>query len=287
LGAEFGFFGYAPPEIEADPENIVVPLFKAAEKHLGRIDGVVLPETALTDRQFAAIRKVLPRDCFLVSGLRAEPGEPERNEVRLSFPPLRDIVQKKHHPWKLTESQVIQYGLGGVLTPYQDWWELGEFTDRSLCFVSMSEDLVLSVLVCEDLARPDPVANIVRTVGPNLLIALLMDGPQIRERWAARYATVFAEDPGCSVLALTSIGMSQLSRPQSGPDRSRVVAIWKDRFSGATEIELPRGCEAIAISLATRYSEEFTLDGRGDEGSAAFPVLSGVHPIAREPQKSE
>jgi hypothetical protein len=81
------------------------------------------------------------------------------------------------------------------------------------------------------------------------------------------------------VLSLTSLGMAQLSRPQSGPSRSRVVALWKDRFNGATEIELPPGNDAIAVSLSIRYREEFTADGRGDGGTAAFPVLSGVHPI--------
>ena len=120
----------------------------------------------------------------------------------------------------------------------------------------------------------------VRTVGPNLVVALLMDGPQTKERWAARYATVLADDPGCSVLSLTSLGMAQLSRPQVGPDRSRLVALWKDRFNGATEIELPPGNDAIAVSLSIRYREEFTADGRGDGGSAAFPILSGVHPIS-------
>jgi hypothetical protein len=199
--------------------------------------------------------------------------------VRLSFPSLPDVVQKKHHPWKLDENQVIQYGLGGVLSPYREWWEYVDCTDRHLSFISVSEDLVMCALVCEDLARPDPVANIVRAVGPNLVIALLMDGPQTKERWAARYATVLADDPGCSVLSLTSLGMAQLSRPKTPPSRSRIVALWKDRFNGATEIELPPGADAIAVSLSTRHDEEFTADGRGDGGTAVFPILSGVHPI--------
>lgn len=151
----------------------------------------------------------------------------------------------------------------------------------------MSADLVLCVLICEDLARPDPVANLVRAVGPNLVIALLMDGPQTRERWAARYATVLADDPGCSVLSFTSLGMSQISRPTAGPSRSRVVAMWKDAFGTATEIEVPTGFDAIALSLSTRYCQEYTSDGRGDEGAAAYPVLSGVHPISAPNAKKE
>jgi len=285
LPKDFGFFTFAY-DPEGRPDNLT-ELFGAlhaeAKRKLGRIDGVVLPELSITDEQFNALRQSLPQDCFLIAGIGRGGSDGLRgtNQVRLSFPLLADVVQRKHHPWKLDESQVIQYGLGGVLSPYREWWEYIDCTDRCLNFISISEDLVVCALVCEDLARPDPVANIVRAVGPNLVIALLMDGPQTKERWAARYATVLADDPGCSVLSLTSLGMTQLSRPRAEPRRSRVVALWKDRFNGATEIELPRGDEAIAISLSTRYDEEFTADGRGDGSNAAFPILSGVHPIGR------
>jgi hypothetical protein len=46
-----------------------------------------------------------------------------------------------------------------------------------------------------------------------------------------------------------------------------------------TEIELPQGCDAIALSLSITFREEFTADGRGDDSAAAFPILSGIHPI--------
>jgi hypothetical protein len=281
LPEDFGYFNYDTSGAGNGLVELVQELFEETKRKLGRVDGVVLPELAVTESQFRNLREKLPMECFLVSGVGSSASTTQRgtNEVRLSFPPLQEVIQKKHHPWKLNDTQVIQYGLGGVLTPSREWWEYGDFADRHLSFVSMSADLVLSVLVCEDLARPDPVANLVRSVGPNLVIALLMDGPQTKERWAARYATVLADDPGCSVLSFTSIGMSQISRPQSGPSRSRVVAMWKDAFSSATEIELPVGYDAVAISLSIRYREEYTADGRGDDASAAFPILSGVHPI--------
>ncbi len=280
LPVDFGFFTFDIETGEKFTESVMA-LYAEATRKLGRVDGIVLPEMAISMEQFRALQAVLPQDCFIVSGVgnRAAGEERGANEVRLSFPPLAELVQKKHHPWKLTESQVVQYGLGGVLSPTREWWEYAEFTDRSLTFIAISPDLVLAVLICEDLARPDPVANLVRSVGPNLVVALLMDGPQIKERWAARYATVLADDPGCSVLSLTSRGMAQMSRPSMGPNRSRVIAIWKDRFAAAQEIELSEGCDAIAISLSTRYEEEFTADGRGDGGHAAYPVLSGIHSI--------
>jgi len=282
LPADFGFFTYDLLGGDAELIAFVESLHREAHRKLGRVDGVILPELAVTAGQFRGLRDRLPQECFLVAGIGSGETGAQRgtNEVRLAFPLLAEVIQKKHHPWKLDEAQVMQYGLGGVLSPYREWWEHCDVTRRRLNFISISEDLVMCALICEDLARPDPVANMIRAVGPNLVIALLMDGPQTKERWAARYATVLADDPGCSVLSLTSLGMSQLSRPGSGPSRPRVVALWKDRFQGTREIELPAACDAVAISLSIRYRQEFTADGRGDGGNAAFPILSGVHPIA-------
>lgn len=279
LPERFGFFTYDFLEGDEGLIALVESLHREANRKLGRIDGVILPELAVTDQQFQVLRDNLPQECFLIAGVGHSATNDQRgmNEVMLSFPTLDDVVQRKHHPWKLDKAQVIQYGLGGRLSPSQDWWEYTDFTDRCLNFIAISEDLVICALICEDLARPDPVAEIVRTVGPNLVIALLMDGPQTKERWAARYASVLADDPGCSVLSLTSFGMAQLSRPVAGPSRSRVVALWKDARRGATEIELPVGYDAVAVSLSIRNREEFTADGRGHHG--AFPMLSGMHPI--------
>ena len=67
---------------------------------------------------------------------------------------------------------------------------------------------IFSALICEDLARSEPCHSAVRSVGPNLVFVLLMDGPQIASRWSARYATSLADDPGSAVLTLTSRGPS-------------------------------------------------------------------------------
>jgi hypothetical protein len=56
------------------------------------------------------------------------------------------------------------------------------------------------------------------------------------------------------------------------------VAIWKDAFSSATEVELPLGYDAVAASLSILYREEYTAVGRGDDAAAAFPILSGTAP---------
>jgi predicted amidohydrolase len=280
LPEKLGFFTYDLLDGDSDPVALVQSLHREATRRLGRVDGVILPELSVTEQQFRDLREKLPQESFLIAGVGhgARGNQRGTNAARLAFPALDEVVQRKHHPWKLDEAQVIQYGLGGRLSPSRDWWEYTDFANRQLSFISIGNDLALCALICEDLARPDPVAEMVRAVGPNLVIALLMDGPQTKERWAARYASVLADDPGCSVLSLTSIGMAQTSRPLSGQmSRSRVVALWKDALKGVTEIEMPRGCEAVAISLSIRYRREFTADGR--DSDAACPILSGIHPI--------
>ena len=134
------------------------------------------------------------------------------------------IIQQKHHRWRLDKSQITQYGLGAQLDPSCDWWEHHSVRSRDLNFIVARDWLAMSVLICEDLARQDPVSDLLRSVGPNLVIALLMDGPQLASRWPGRYATVLADDPGCSVLTLTSLGMTVRCEPP-GSSRCRTIAL--------------------------------------------------------------
>ena len=95
------------------------------------------------------------------------------------------------------------------------------FRRRSLQFVTLGEEITIVSLVCEDLAENDQVAEVIRDVGPTGVITVLLDGPQLTSRWAARYASVLADDPGSAVLTLTSFGMVQRSRPGAAtPPRS-------------------------------------------------------------------
>jgi hypothetical protein len=266
------------------PEAVpnIAAILAEAERVVGPMAGVVLPELSLTPTQYRGIwNALLAKDCFLICGLGGENKNYLRFELPLKGQDSFARQQHKHHRWLLEKSQIIQYGLGSVLSPSRLWWEQIEVGERSLLFTAMRDWLTVSVLICEDLARPDPVGDIVRAVGPNLVIALLMDGPQLASRWAGRYATVLADDPGCSVLSLTSIGMCCLSRPPYLKSSSRVVALWKDAKSGTpVEIELPAGADAIVLSLTVQYLEEWTADGRSDLGTTGYPILAGIHPIA-------
>ena len=261
--------------------GMIRDLLSLAEETVGRIDGVVFPELALAPAAVRQIsRAVVKEDRFLITGVgeSARKGICGQNHIRFDVmlpggEYLAQLEQKKRHRWKLEKNQIVQYGIGSALHPLANWWEHFDITDRQLIFVTLKPWLTICVLLCEDLARPDPLGDLVRSVGPNLVVCLLMDGPQLSGRWPGRYATVLAGDPGCSVLTFTSAGMAKLSRSQMGTTgRSNCIALWKDARTGvAKEITMAPSDDAIVLSIAVEYCEEWSAEGRGDEGNAGHP----------------
>ncbi|MCP3406137.1 hypothetical protein [Bradyrhizobium sp. CCGB01] len=175
------------------------------------------------------------------------------------------LVREKHHRWKLNSSQIETYDLG--LDQNKSWWEHLSILSRSLDVLVFRGNSTLTTLICEDLARVDPCQAVVRGIGPNLLIALLMDGPQLENRWPARYATVLAEDPGTSVLTLTSFGLIARQNELGRFPQASAIALWKDDVNGAKKLELPRDSDALILELVAEGKTERTLDGRSDDGS--------------------
>lgn len=262
----FGFFEFAPHrslEVEA-----VLRVVEASLAQVGAVDAVVLPESVLRPDEADRLRRALHAIgvFHLIVGVR-EPTTTHsfgRNYAYVTG--TRDgepwaEIQHKHHRWSLDDPQIHQYQLQRRLPPGRRWWEAISIERRSLMFVTIDEFLTLCPLICEDLAQPDPVASIIRQVGPSLVIGLLLDGPQLAERWPARYASVFADDPGCAVLTLTSLGMAQRSHPP-GFSPSRSVALWKDAHSGIRELSLDEGASALAVMASVHHRFAMTADGR-------------------------
>lgn len=282
---KYGFFEYNIRGGASWPGPVFDQILEAGKELVGPIHGVILPELSIRADEVEAVWKQVAKiapNAFLIAGAgdEPEPGQFGTNRVICVLPgivPVR-LSQDKHHRWLLTDSQVGQYGLFNRLNAGCDWWESIEIGERVLKFLPLTPWLVMCCLVCEDLARQDPIAGLIRAVGPNLVVALLMDGPQLANRWPARYATVLADDPGCSVLTLTSIGMARMSR-RFGTPESRVVALWKDAQQGPFEIDLPSDAEAIVLSLRSHVKTEFTADGRSDEGASSYWILKGINPI--------
>ncbi|WP_052549835.1 hypothetical protein [Enhygromyxa salina] len=273
----FGFFEYEPTQ-RFDPARNLLAVVSAAERQVGRMSAVVLPESSINEEEVDAAEAALgDRVGFFLAGVRAH----RRNYAYLGVrhpSHLARYDQDKHHRWRLDAAQIAQYGLGQSLDAGRLWWEPMRVRPREINFVCANPWLCMAPLICEDLARPDPVADVIRAVGPNLVIALLMDGPQLSARWPGRYASVLADDPGSSILTVTSLGMALRSVPPGMTPR-RTVALWKDPAEGAREIDLEPGADAVVVTIAAEFVEEFTADGRSDHGAAVRLVLTGVQQV--------
>jgi hypothetical protein len=265
--------------------NFLIELIERAHTEMEAVHAIVLPETALM-RDFAAqiadqLAAKTDVELLLTGTLHKNNGH-MRNSASmfrmLSHSVVQKSAQSKHHRWCLDGEQVKRYHLGNILDPRERWWEAIEVSYRH-CFTTVFRPgAALSVLVCEDLARYDPVLTVMNAIGPNLVIALLMDGPQLEHRWPGRYATSLADDPGSAVLTVTSMGMiARSSMP--GDVGNREIALWKEPGGKAVSLKLPTGHHALLLSLTTRYVEQYTLDCRSDGGTTVRFELGAAHPI--------
>jgi hypothetical protein len=294
---DFRYFSFAAPSHAKDVGRIL-DMIREAQKHVRRVHIIVLPEAALRREDLESLKGLLatlPVDQIplVVSG-RCEAGPHEQvrasghNDVVLSTyfaSKWYDLEQGKHHRWKLDPEQVKRYRLAGMLTGGKNLWEGIQLPPRSFGVLAPNGWLALAPLVCEDLAQQEPLAEITRGIGPTVLIAVLQDGPQLEQRWSARYASVLADDPGTSILTVTSLGMARRSGaqprrnddPKPDPKAVLPVAMWKDRQTGLHKIDVDK--DAVLLSLSATRTEEFTADGRTDYGAAAVVELRNTFPI--------
>jgi hypothetical protein len=281
----FAFFEFAPAE-GLDLE-LLDRVLVAARDEANSVDVVILPESAVDEGDIDDLEALLHHHgvSVLQTGVRQRSQDPERlpgNWLHIGVNPSLEkggvasaepepwfhLRQNKHHRWSLDENQILQYHLGGVLHPKIRWWEAMEVPRRAVEFIEVAE-LTLVCLVCEDLAQTDELAELIRSVGPTVVISVLLDGPQLTSRWAARYASVLADDPGSAVLTLTSSGMVRRCRPR-GHDASTVVALWKDHARGTREIPLDPGAHGVLLSMCMDRTTRRSADGR-------WPVDNGTH----------
>lgn len=314
----------------------VVEMVCKLDEEIGKIHVILFPELALTEAEYELLmalldkarkghfsknnitqsseidssgttRKKLSHVPMIVSGICEQKNSVCNNEVRMAAyfaDKWYDLTQAKHHRWKLDRNQIQQYSLEGRLSTTRYWYEDMEVAQRRLTFLVPNGWLSLCPLICEDLAQLEPVSELIRGVGPTLLMALLLDGPQLKERWPARYASVFADDPGTAVLTLTSIGMLNrsvsLQMEKNSQTPSRIIALWKDQIKGWHTVNLEKSNRtfslqkdpqegaaaaypnAALLTISADWKEEYTADGRSDGGSAAAFKIEGDRPILIE-----
>ncbi len=267
--------------------EFIIAMIDEAEREATVVHAVVLPELALdgalVERIARRIGKRKKNLELFVSGVLDEvrTGHFQNSAFTACF--LRGEMthywrQVKHHRWKLDEAQISRYNLGYSLRPDRNWWEQIDVSKRRCAFTVIRPGASLATLVCEDLARFDPVLPVINGVGPTLLIALLMDGPQWERRWPGRYATVLADDPGTSVLTLTSLGMINRST-QTGEQPCRQIALWKEAGSNTRELSLPVGEHGLVLSLSMRRQERLSLDKRKFSAETSMFYLSGTRGV--------
>ncbi|BDC44627.1 hypothetical protein PTKU15_79240 [Paraburkholderia terrae] len=286
-------------------DELIAPLVEQTVSKFGpaAIDGVLFPECALTETLADELQSVLARKPiaglkFLITGIMKSgktgsaksDGQPGRNLAKTmvfasgNVSPenrvLYDKAHSKHHRWALDRDQIKRYGLTRVEAPDSlKIWEHIAVDERKLPFLALRDDLCMTVLICEDLARADPAMPVIRSVGPNLVVALLMDGPQLGVRWPGRYATVLAEDPGSSVLSITSAGM--VDRSNLGErNPARAVGLWRHDRGPNTELYLPSGHHGLVLTVKAKEDEQYSLDHRTDLKTTRRWELEAVTPLA-------
>ncbi len=288
------WLGNSDSEIDLLVTKISALVKKAMEDSI--IHGVIFPEYALN---YQAVSKIVPaifdaskgKAMFMVTGTsencEGEPGNIVmthiwegvccREEGTATVPlgqQFREFSQRKHQRWRLDEAQIGTYGLGSQLDPSKTWWEDHDIGRRELHFFQIAEDTVFTSLICEDLARNDPCHDVIRAVSPNLVFALLMDGPQLPTRWPARFAGSLADDPGCTVLTLTSFGLIERSNFQFPEGGKSTVGLLRDSSGRSTEIALPPNKDAVIVSLQSKSANDKTMDGRATHHASKWKFVT-------------
>src|SRR5215472_16045082 len=279
-----GFFEFAPAELlDLDLADRVL---RSARNQRGSVDIVVRPESALRPGDIGELEALLTRHrvWLVVAGVREPPGPGGRfgaNWLHLGVwfgGRWWRYRQNKHHRWSLDDQQIEQYHLAAALPPTVRWWEAMAVPRRAVQVVELDEGVTLVSLICEDLARLDEVADLLRAIGPTLVVTTLLDGPQLASRWTARYASVLADDPGSAVVTLTSFGFVQRSLPTGRPP-SRVVSLWKDPVRGLREIPLDEDAHALLIHIRVGQTTRRSADGRHPVANVADIRAEGVSQI--------
>ncbi|MHA6672320.1 hypothetical protein ACXX29_009975 [Enterobacter mori] len=264
----FDFFDYAPAE-RFNPIHFLSFILSALRR-TGNIDLIVFPECSLSRKQFESFANLLynifkENSPSLLSGVYGKIDNIGENYALLAF--ISDtgefeyIRQNKHHRWFLDRNQLRNYNLALSLDPHKKWWENISVDRRNLTIFNTTNGISLCPLVCEDLARQEPVAQAVRAIGPNLVVSLLLDGPQISPRWPGKYAAVLSDDPGSSVLSVTALGMTKRSTGLGFPP-SQEVALWSEPGKNSESLKVTSYTGSLMLELDLETSKMWSIDGR-------------------------
>lgn len=290
-----GYFDLSPSQTLDDAAIArLLGAFERAQERCGEVDLIVLPELSVTEEELAIFHDALTQRIdalneseerrqpismpLLLAGVRAAstPTAFGQNKAVLRDIYRQPFEQHKHHRWALERNQLRDYGLCHRLSQDRVWWEASSLSPREVLVTPlMRGQLALCALICEDLARQEPVPHALHTIGPGLIIALLLDGAQVNARWPGRFAHVLADDPGAAVLTFTCLGSVRLHDPPGYPTNGE-VAMWTNpgsSWSHTLRLERHRTedryMDGIVLELRTTNPPHalMTADGRSHHTS--------------------
>lgn len=267
--------------------NFTLGLIAQAASQCGEIHAVVFPEFSLDWLTYDELTKKVVSQFksieFFISGSRNNCYEQAGNVVLSTIVSKEatdarfSVSRKKHHRWRVEEEQIRTYALASQLDPRSLWWESIALKRREIYVHPFRTSSTFTAMICEDLARSDPAHPVLRSIGPNLVFVLLMDGPQLAVRWPARYATVLSEDPGSSVLTLTSLGLIERANRQR-KEKTRSISLWSDDTGRVIPLECPEGHHGVVVNIAGVRATEYTLDNRVNKDTRAWRYF-GHQPV--------
>lgn len=271
--------------------SMISQMIKRCERENTLPEIIVFPEAALNEASHRAILEALKgwqiklgerlQNLIVIAGLSDATDHHHRNYSLTAYLSRGETIlktgQKKHHRWKLDKDQINTYSLGASLSPDHSWWELADVEARTVDYHVFGAGQNISVLICEDLARTDPVKPSINATAPNLVFALLMDGPQLSSRWPGRYALGLVDDPGSAVLTITSLGLIERSNWRHNNGR-QTVALWGG-VGGVRELDLPANKEALILTIVKETKERYSLDGRRSGSDAVEWSFGGLKAI--------
>ena len=273
--------------------TFIMRLIEDAEKDCRTIHGIILPEYAINYDLFKKLIERLatekPMFEFVVAGSSDnDEGRKANFAISATFHRIKDDngrditkvnthIRAKHHRWQLTGQQIADYALASTLDASRVWWEATELPRREIGVNVFRRDSTFSTMICEDLARSEPVHEPLKSIGPNIVFVLLMDGPQLAGRWSSRYALALADDPGCSVLTLTSKGLIERGNGTGHFGSSDEVGIWKDRTSKIISLKCPSWAHGIICELLHQRATREELSMVGSDSKSAYGNTAAIN----------
>ncbi|MBQ4833196.1 hypothetical protein J8L70_08080 [Pseudoalteromonas sp. MMG010] len=268
---EFGFFSYSNLEVITAKKIIY-----AIEGSDSPLDLVVIPECSIDSENKQTISSELSRYFknkhievpTFIFGVFAKGTDGSYGENSLSVLVWDENTscfvaetQQKHHRWAIDQQQVNNYDLQKVFEDKKlKWWENCLIGSRKLLSFEKSSTHICP-LICEDLARQEPISGVLRSLAPHLVVALLLDGPQLQKRWPGHYSHTLVDEPGSSVLTISPYGIVERSTNGGEFPKSNVISLWSEP-NNTKEIELDNGKAGVVLTLVQKESKQWTADGR-------------------------